>query len=116
MEMTVRGKPGKPNPGFPPFPPPLEIAAAIPTFPPLRRLILYKGEAKTASPKNQQLRVGQIKPPKWAKCTCQTHSRSNCGGPSLEQTTARVRLEVDRAEVLKLAPELLAVFFQSHSH
>jgi hypothetical protein len=44
--MTVRGKPGKPNPGFPPFPPPLEIAEAIPTFPPLRRLFLYKGEAK----------------------------------------------------------------------
>ena len=44
--MTVRGKPGKPNPGFPPFPPPVEIAEAIPTFPPLRRLFLYKGEAK----------------------------------------------------------------------
>ena len=25
MEMPVRGKPGKPNPGFPLFPPPLEI-------------------------------------------------------------------------------------------
>ncbi len=28
--MTVRGKPGKPNPGFPLFPPPLEIAARFP--------------------------------------------------------------------------------------
>src|SRR3979411_3484326 len=25
VEMPVRGKHGKPNPGFPPFPPPLEI-------------------------------------------------------------------------------------------
>ena len=28
--MTVRGKPGKPKAGFPPFPPPLEIAARFP--------------------------------------------------------------------------------------
>ncbi|MGH9592100.1 MAG: IS481 family transposase [Bryobacteraceae bacterium] len=34
VEMPARGKPGNPNPGFPPFPPSLEIAAAIPTFPP----------------------------------------------------------------------------------
>jgi hypothetical protein len=31
--MTRRGKPGKPNPGFPPFPQRLEIACAIPTSP-----------------------------------------------------------------------------------
>ena len=31
--MTRRGKPGKPNPGFPIFPLRLEIAFAIPTFP-----------------------------------------------------------------------------------
>lgn len=74
--MTVRGKPGKPTPGFPPFPPPLEIAAAIPTFPQLRRRFLYIGEAKTASPQNQQLRVGQIKVPKWADFSCQTHLAS----------------------------------------
>jgi hypothetical protein len=36
VEMTVRGKPGKPTAGFPLFPPPLEIAVAIPTFPQLR--------------------------------------------------------------------------------
>ena len=30
VEMTVRGKPGKPKAGFPPFPPPLEIAARFP--------------------------------------------------------------------------------------
>lgn len=33
VEMPARGKPGNPTPGFPPFPPSLEIAAAIPTFP-----------------------------------------------------------------------------------
>jgi hypothetical protein len=37
MEMTGCGKRGKPNPGFPRFLQPLEIALAIPTFPqPLR--------------------------------------------------------------------------------
>ena len=35
--MTVRGKHGKPRTGFPPFPPPLEIAFAIPTFQQFRR-------------------------------------------------------------------------------
>src|ERR1700754_1706125 len=30
--MTVRGKPGKPKGGFPPFPPPLEIALRFPHF------------------------------------------------------------------------------------
>ena len=30
VEMTVRGKPGKPKSGFPPFPPPLEIASRFP--------------------------------------------------------------------------------------
>jgi hypothetical protein len=30
VEMTGRGKRGKPNPGFPLFPPPLEIAARFP--------------------------------------------------------------------------------------
>ena len=34
MEMTDSGKPGKSNAGFPPFPKFLEIADAIPTFPP----------------------------------------------------------------------------------
>jgi hypothetical protein len=34
VEMTDSGKPGKPKAGFPPFPKPLEIAHAIPTFPP----------------------------------------------------------------------------------
>ncbi len=33
VEMPDGGKPGKPKAGFPPFPPSLEIAAAIPTFP-----------------------------------------------------------------------------------
>src|SRR5215471_13035350 len=35
--MTGHGRGGKPNPGFPPRPQPLEIAAAIPTFPQPRR-------------------------------------------------------------------------------
>jgi hypothetical protein len=45
--MPGRGKPGKPKAGFPPFPPPLEIAAAIPTFPQLRRLFLFNEEGKS---------------------------------------------------------------------
>ena len=40
VEMTAGGKPGNPNPGFPPFPPSLEIAQAIPTFPPARPFFL----------------------------------------------------------------------------
>jgi hypothetical protein len=39
-EMSAGGKPGNPNAGFPPFPPSLEIAGAIPTFPPARRIVL----------------------------------------------------------------------------
>ena len=38
--MPGHGKRGKPPSGFPPFPQPLEIAMAIPTFPQLRRLSL----------------------------------------------------------------------------
>src|SRR5712692_10778832 len=37
VEMTGHGRRGKPNAGFPQRPPPLEIACAIPTFPPPRR-------------------------------------------------------------------------------
>src|SRR5947209_5578819 len=45
--------------------------SAIPTFPPLRRLFLYiKARQKTAHSTNQQLRVGQIKLPKWTDFTC----------------------------------------------
>src|SRR5271169_2162212 len=43
--MTVDGKRGNPNPGFPLFPPPLEIASAIPTFPQARRFSLYSPKA-----------------------------------------------------------------------
>jgi hypothetical protein len=39
-EMPAGGKPGNPKSGFPPFPPSLEIAPAIPTFPPARSLPL----------------------------------------------------------------------------
>jgi hypothetical protein len=42
MEMPHRGKRGKPNCGFPLFPPRLEIAnGAIPTFPQARRLVVF---------------------------------------------------------------------------
>jgi hypothetical protein len=42
MEMPHRGKRGKPNCGFPLFPPRLEIAnRAIPTFPQARRLVVF---------------------------------------------------------------------------
>lgn len=41
MEMPRWGKRGKPKTGFPPFPQRLEIACAIPTFPPPRRRFPY---------------------------------------------------------------------------
>lgn len=40
VEMPAGGKPGNPKTGFPPFPPSLEIAAAIPTFPQARLIPL----------------------------------------------------------------------------
>ena len=54
--MTVRGKPGKPKAGFPPFPAPLEIAERFPHSHRFDCFLIYKtteepGEAKTASPK-----------------------------------------------------------------
>jgi hypothetical protein len=53
--MPGRGKPGKPKAGFPPFPPPLEIAAAIPTFPQLRQLsyLIRKKKGQNTFLKNQ---------------------------------------------------------------
>ena len=45
MEMTVRGSRGKPPGGFPPLPPPLEIAAAIPTFPQARIRVMMNEPA-----------------------------------------------------------------------
>jgi hypothetical protein len=48
MEMPHRGKRGKPNCGFPHFPPRLEIAnSAISTFPQARRLVVLSS-AKNA--------------------------------------------------------------------
>jgi hypothetical protein len=47
MEMPHRGKRGKPNCGFPLFPPRLEIAkSAIPTFPQARRPLVVFLSAK----------------------------------------------------------------------
>jgi len=40
VEMPDGGKPGNPTSGFPPFPPSLEIAVAISTFPHARRMLL----------------------------------------------------------------------------
>src|SRR5580700_4961606 len=62
--MTVRGKPGKPKAGFPPFPPP-------------RLLLLYKETTNQVRQKPPHLRinnleVGQNKLPKWAEYSCQT--------------------------------------------
>src|ERR1039458_2590033 len=76
--MPVRGKHGKPNPGFPPFPPPLEIPqprrdSHIPTA--LMIVPIYKVRTKTPDLKPSTVRVGQIKLPKWAKLGCQTHSK-----------------------------------------
>jgi hypothetical protein len=50
MEMPHRGKRGKPNCGFPLFPPRLEIAkGAIPTFPQARRRLVPFLEQRTPS-------------------------------------------------------------------
>jgi hypothetical protein len=78
MEMPVRGKHGKPNPGFPPFPPPLEIPqnqrdSHIPTASMI--VPIYKVRTKIPDLKPSTVRVGQIKLPKWAKWGCQTHRK-----------------------------------------
>src|SRR6185437_5834112 len=98
-EMTVHGKPGKPTAGFPLFPPTLEIAARFPHSHRLDDWFLYIGEAKTPSPKNQQLRVGQIKPPKWAKGTCQTQLE-----PLKTPTPPWITVENSDSENLKWVP------------
>ena len=50
MEMPHRGKRGKPNCGFPLFPPCLEIANdAIPTFPQARRRLVVSHQQRTPS-------------------------------------------------------------------
>ena len=46
VEMTVRGKPGKANPGYSTLFTALGNRCAIPPFPPLRRLDLYEGEGR----------------------------------------------------------------------
>ena len=57
--MTRRGKPGKPNGGFPPFPQRLEIACAIPTFPPARlRSLLGSARNGELAPFGRSLAVG----------------------------------------------------------
>jgi hypothetical protein len=49
--------------------------SGIPTFPQLRRRFLFLREGKAkASPNQQRPKVGQIKPPKWAKRSCQTQA------------------------------------------
>src|ERR1019366_7677165 len=45
----------------------------IPTFRQLRRLLIYKSSEAKPRPQAQTKRVGQIKLPKWAKYSCQTH-------------------------------------------
>ena len=66
------------------------LSGGIPTFPQLRRrsLFLREGKAK-ALPKQQRPKVGQIKPPKWAKRSCQTQlTNQTC----FATMTARVRV------------------------
>src|SRR6202035_1134499 len=75
--MTVRGKPGKPKTGFPPFPPPLEIAARFPhshrfdssSYIRRRRTLVRQ---KPPHLRINDLEVGQNKLPKWAEYSCQT--------------------------------------------
>lgn len=57
--MTGYGKRGKPNPGFPRFPQPLEIAGAIPTFPPPRRRSLIH---KSQTERSFQRRTASLPP------------------------------------------------------
>jgi hypothetical protein len=59
VEMTGGGKRGKPNPGFPPFPPPLEIALAIPTFPQPQRRVLSQ---KSTPRKETRRRIASLPP------------------------------------------------------
>jgi hypothetical protein len=83
MEMTVRGKGGKPKAGFPTFPLPLETpqnprAFHIPTAPTADPYI-YGRETQKTWPETSTPGVGQIKLPKWANYSCQTHpTASNC--------------------------------------
>src|ERR1700685_2452579 len=103
--MTVRGKPGKPKTGFPPFPPPLEIAARFPhshrfdSSSYIRRRRIYKETTNLVRQKPPHLRinnleVGQNKLPKWAEYSCQTH-----GVPKAE--IAR-RLNIGRTSVRRI--------------
>ena len=57
--------------GFPLFPPPLEIRKSS-GFPHFHSYYGGGGGGLEASPNPQRPKVGQIKPPKWAKRTCQT--------------------------------------------
>jgi hypothetical protein len=68
--MTGRGKRGKPKNGFPLFPPPLEIPQKAAGFPHSHSYGGGEADLK-ASPKKQPPKVGQIKPPNWAKRSCQ---------------------------------------------
>ena len=62
--------------GFPLFPPPLEIRKSS-GFPHFHSYYGGGGGGLEASPNPQRPKVGQIKPPKWAKRTCQTHLALN---------------------------------------
>ena len=64
--------------GFPLFPPPLEIRKSS-GFPHFHSYYGGGGGGLEASPNPQRPKVGQIKPPKWAKRTCQTQEGSGLG-------------------------------------
>src|ERR1019366_8868546 len=79
-------------------------SGGIPTFPQLRRrsLFLREGQAK-ASPYLQRPKVGQIKPPKWAKRSCQRQGRRRWEGKKAEQAAVyanRRRIRGERGKRL----------------
>src|SRR5438105_8356659 len=71
--MTGGGKRGKPKSRFPTLPTALgnPQEQRIPTF----HTATTAGDRLKAPPNPQHPKVGQIKPPKWAKRSCQTHPK-----------------------------------------
>ncbi|HYV30047.1 MAG TPA: hypothetical protein VEO53_02890, partial [Candidatus Binatia bacterium] len=76
--------------GFPLFPPPLEIRKSS-GFPHFHSYYGGGGGGLEASPNPQRPKVGQIKPPKWAKRSCQTHA----GLPLRAPDAARILIVSD---------------------
>src|SRR5207245_8722265 len=77
VEMTGGGKRGKPKSRFPTLPTALgnPQEQRIPTF----HTATTAGDRLKAPPNPQHPKVGQIKPPKWAKRSCQTQQSGQNG-------------------------------------